>query len=145
MLDSENQKQACTDPFQCRCSWKFHKFYRKISVLESLFLMTLLALTLLKGTPTQAYSCEICEIFKNTFFLQNTDRGYFWKIYLDSPKKGGYILLVIHTGMQLFCRGYFFCWFMSPAVCEELMFDCLYYWINAFALLCYNLLLEMLL
>ena len=26
------------------------------------------------------FSCEICEIFKNTFFLQNTSRGYFSEI-----------------------------------------------------------------
>ena len=32
-----------------------------------------------KETPTQVFSCEICGIFKNIFFLQNTLRGYFWK------------------------------------------------------------------
>ena len=26
-------------------------------------------------TPVQVFSCEICKIFKNTFFLQNTSRG----------------------------------------------------------------------
>ena len=32
-------------------------------MLESLFL-------LLKGTPAQVLSCEYCEIFENSFFIQ---------------------------------------------------------------------------
>ena len=107
--------------FQCRCSWKFHKFHRKISVLESLFLMTLLVLNFIKRNSNRGVFVWNLRDFQEYFFLQNTHRGYFWKIYLDSPKKGGYILLVIYTGMQLFYRGYFFSRFrMSPAVCEEL-------------------------
>ena len=35
MLDSENQKQSFIDTFEHRCSRKFRKFHRKISVLES--------------------------------------------------------------------------------------------------------------
>ena len=30
------QKQPLTDVLQNRCSWKFHKFYRKLPVFESL-------------------------------------------------------------------------------------------------------------
>ena len=36
MLDLENRKQSFTDAFEYRCSWKFRKFLRKKSVLESL-------------------------------------------------------------------------------------------------------------
>ena len=32
---------------------------------------------LLTETPTQLFSCEICNIFKNTFDLQNTSSGCF--------------------------------------------------------------------
>ena len=31
--------------------------------------------TLLKETPTQVFSCEYCEIFKNTFFTEQTPPG----------------------------------------------------------------------
>ena len=41
-----------------RCSYKFCKFHRKTPVLESF----------LKETPTHVFSCEICQIFKNTYF-----------------------------------------------------------------------------
>ena len=40
----------------------------------SLFLITLQAFrleTLLKGTPTQVFSCEYCEIFKNSYFEEH--------------------------------------------------------------------------
>ena len=39
-----------------RCSYKFCKIHRKTSVLES---------------PAQVFSCEFCELYKDTF-LQNT-------------------------------------------------------------------------
>ena len=29
-------------------------------------------------TPTQVFSCKICKIFKNAFFLQNISGGSFW-------------------------------------------------------------------
>ena len=32
-------------------------------------------------TPTQMCSCEICEIFMNSFFLQSTSCGCFWKFW----------------------------------------------------------------
>ena len=37
MMGSKNQRQSSTDAFEYRCSWKFRKFHRKISVLERLF------------------------------------------------------------------------------------------------------------
>ena len=50
--------------------------------------------TLLKKTPTQVFSCEICEIFKNTFFSQNTSVRCFCtysnsasdKVYISDKK-----------------------------------------------------------
>ena len=32
-----------------------------------------------KESLAQAFSCEFCEIPKNTFFLQNTSGGCFWR------------------------------------------------------------------
>ena len=42
-------------------------------MLESLFLTKLQAFRpLLKSTPAQTFSCEIVEIFKNTYFYETT-------------------------------------------------------------------------
>ena len=41
---------------------KYHKFHRQAPVLESL----VKKVAGLK--PTHEFSCEVCEIFKNTFF-----------------------------------------------------------------------------
>ena len=46
-----------------RCSGKFRKCHKKKPVLESVFNK--------KETPTQIFSCEICEISKNTHFEEN--------------------------------------------------------------------------
>ena len=54
-----------------RCSTKndvlkiFWKFNRKTSILEGFFSQ---ACNFIKETPTQALFCEICKIFKNTYF-----------------------------------------------------------------------------
>ena len=46
---------------------------------------SLAPVTLLKKeTPTQVFSCELCEIFKNNF-LQNTSGECFWHLYHHSP------------------------------------------------------------
>ena len=58
ILHSENKKQSLTD---------FRKFHRKTSVLESLFLVKLLALNLLQEAPTQLFFWEICKVLKNLF------------------------------------------------------------------------------
>ena len=39
-----------------RCSYKFCKIHRKTSVLES---------------PAQVFSCEFCELYKDTFFTEH--------------------------------------------------------------------------
>ena len=66
-----------------------------------------------KRLQHRCFSVKFAKFLK-TPFLPNTSGGYFWKIYLDRPEKGGYTLLVKY--IQLFDRGYFFCWFrMSPA------------------------------
>ena len=44
------------------CSWKFHKIHRKTPVPETL---------LKKETLVQVFSCEFCEISKNTFFTEH--------------------------------------------------------------------------
>ena len=69
ILVSENKKQSLTD---------FRKFHRKISVLESLFVVKLLAL----------------NFFTRDSNTGVTSGGCFRKIYLDRPEKGGYTLLV---------------------------------------------------
>ena len=53
-----------------RCSEKFSKFHRKTPVLESPFIKVagLRFATLLKrDSNIEVFSCEICEIFKNTY------------------------------------------------------------------------------
>ena len=35
--------------------------------------------TIIKEARTQVFSCEICKTFKNTFSLQNTSGGCFWR------------------------------------------------------------------
>ena len=50
-----------------RNSWKSHKFHRNTPVLESLLIKWGPATSLKKETPTQIFSCKICEIFKNTY------------------------------------------------------------------------------
>ena len=51
----------------------FRKLHRKVPVLESFCNLDLpLGLQLYqKGTPAQAFSCEICKIFKSTFFYRS--------------------------------------------------------------------------
>ena len=83
MLDSENQ--SFRDAFEYRYSWTFCKFHRTgVS-----FLIKLPAFNYIKETPTQVFTCEIFE----HLFLQNTSGGCFWKIHLDRPEKGGYMIL----------------------------------------------------
>ena len=49
--------------FKKRCSEKFRKFHGKTPVLESLFFVV--------ETPMQMFSCEIYEIFKNTYLEEH--------------------------------------------------------------------------
>ena len=67
------QKQSFADILQNRCSLKFHKFHRKIPVLESLFnkAAVLKTCTLLRRDSNTGFFCEICETFKNTFFTEH--------------------------------------------------------------------------
>ena len=60
------------DILQNKRSWKFRKFHRQAPVLESLFnkVAGSRPVTLLKRGSNKSVSCEICEIFKNTFFKE---------------------------------------------------------------------------
>ena len=60
------------DILQNKRSWKFRKFHRQAPVLESLFnkVAGSWPVTLLKRGSNKSVSCEICEIFKNTFFRE---------------------------------------------------------------------------
>ena len=51
------------------CSWKFNKIHRKTPVPESLCCPA--GKFIKKGTLAQVFSCEFCEIFKNTFFTEH--------------------------------------------------------------------------
>ena len=57
------QKQLFADVLQKRC---FEKFTGK-QLCWSLFFKKVAGLR----TPTQVFSCEFCEIFKNTFFTEH--------------------------------------------------------------------------
>ena len=66
--------------------WLLEEFYKEGGVLKnftkftrkhlrwSLFLIKLQVggCNFIKETPAQVFSCEFCEIFKNTFFKENT-------------------------------------------------------------------------
>ena len=58
----------------CRkmCSWKFHKIHRKTPVPEAFFnrLWPQACNFIKKETLVQVFSCEFCEISKNTFFRE---------------------------------------------------------------------------
>ena len=67
------QKKPFAGVFQNRCSKKFRILYRKKPVLESLFDKSCRPesfQTYEKETPTQMFSCEYCESFKNSFFYR---------------------------------------------------------------------------
>ena len=66
-LTREFLEAATGGVLQNRCFSKFCKFHRKTPVLESLYDKVALYY---KKTPTQVFTCEICEIFKNTFFCR---------------------------------------------------------------------------
>ena len=50
-----------------KCSWKFRKLHRKTSVPKSLIFNKVSILRLYSSTGV---ICEFCEIFKNTFFIE---------------------------------------------------------------------------
>ena len=71
---SDRQKQSFADVPQNRCSLKFREFYRKTLVLEALLKkgQAWRHATLLKETPTQVFSCKICEIVKGYYLCYET-------------------------------------------------------------------------
>ena len=64
---NRSSHQKCSQ--KKRYSWKFDKFYRKTPVLESLF-------NKVAETPTQVFSCEICQIFKKTYFEEHLRKTF---------------------------------------------------------------------
>ena len=67
-----------------RCSLKFRKFHRSLFLIKLKFWGPA---TLLKKTPTQVLSCEICEIFNNNYFeehLWTTASKLIWK---ETPRQ----------------------------------------------------------
>ena len=56
-----NQKQPPDVFYEKGCSQKFHKICWKTPVSE---------LVIKREIPTQVFSCEFCEIFKNNFFTE---------------------------------------------------------------------------
>ena len=59
------QKQLQEVLYKKRYSFKFRNIHRKTPVLESLFNKAL------KETPTQVFSCKLCDIFKNIYFEEH--------------------------------------------------------------------------
>ena len=58
----DSQKQPPELKYKKSCSQKFRNILRKAIVLESFFIE--------KETLAQVFSCEFCEIYKNTFFTE---------------------------------------------------------------------------
>ena len=67
------QKQQFSGVLEGRCPEKIRKFHKETPVLELLFNKV----SRNKETPAQAFSCEFCEAFKNTFFTEHL-RFYSW-------------------------------------------------------------------
>ena len=66
-------KKYPPEVFCKKMCWKFREIYRKTLVPESLFLTKLQASAcnfIKVETLAQVFSCEFCEIFKNTFFYK---------------------------------------------------------------------------
>ena len=66
-----SQKQPFTDVLQNSCSWKFFlNIVKETTVLESPFNKVAglkVYIFIKKKIPTQLFSCEYCEILKNSF------------------------------------------------------------------------------
>ena len=64
------EKQSLADVLQNRCLKNFANFHLKTPVLESLCnkVAGLRACNFIKKRLQRMFSCEICEIFKNTYF-----------------------------------------------------------------------------
>ena len=69
--------------------------------------------TFIKETPTQVFSCEICKMFKNTYFEEHQQASVFNKVagfakYLRTPiSKNIYERLLL--SIDLFPKGSIFC------------------------------------
>ena len=83
---SVRTKQSFADVFQKKVSWKFHQFYRKTSVCESLFivkLVTLLRTLLSYGTPQVAASdLSFVQIPKLQGLIVSTVFFYFSPLFV---------------------------------------------------------------
>ena len=82
LVCGEFQKQLLVDVIKIGHLKNFANFTEK-HLCWSLFLIKLQAfrpVTLLKRKPNQVFSCEICEMFKNTFFTEHI-RWLLLKLY----------------------------------------------------------------
>ena len=69
-LFENTQKQPPNVFYEERCSQKFHKIHRKTPVPQSLFKPQACKF-IKKETLAQVFSCDFCEVFKNTFFTEH--------------------------------------------------------------------------
>ena len=79
----EHQKQSPGVFYNKSCSYKFRKIHRKTPVPESLSQSSCrpqVCSFIKKETLTPVFSCEFCEIYKNTFFTEHL----FWKSSVNS-------------------------------------------------------------
>ena len=72
-MNNKIQKQPPQVFYKNWRSEKCRKFHRKAPALESFFnkIAGLQACLLKKETPTQVFSCEIWDIFKNAYFKKH--------------------------------------------------------------------------
>ena len=70
------QKQSFADLLQNRHFSTFHKSRKTTPMLVSLFdkVPSLQVCNSIKKNPAQVFFCEICEIFKSTFFTEHPQR-----------------------------------------------------------------------
>ena len=71
MLDSENQEQSLTDAFEYRCFWKFRKFHRKISVLETILNKVAGSQLYYKRLQHKCFPVKFVKILRTPFFTEH--------------------------------------------------------------------------
>ena len=115
-------KQLFANVLQNRFSYKLGKFHRKTPVLGS---------STRKETPTQVFSCALCQIFKNTF------------LYKTLPEAGSVVFMILHfmlsflAGSVVFMILYLMFSFLAGSV-VFIIFHFMLSFLRDFGTLCMN-------
>ena len=97
--------------------------------------------TLVKGTPTQVFSCEFCEVFKNTFFIELLR----WLLLLLKQIKwstnqniNGFMLIILLTFYVRNFGNIFFTWIKINIFLRHFWKVCFIHDYTIFWIACFN-------